>query len=449
MADDTRVRPLREQVDAALRRGELAETLDLLAELERLEPEEPRWPHRRGDGLLRLGRRDDAVRAYEEAVDRYAALGFLTRAVAMAKVVLGLDPERVAVLERVDPEAARAVHRRKRPAAFDPREAPPEGVARAAPKLAPAADATADEVRFADADDERSIEIDLTDVEILDDPGREPPAPGRWSSGDSPTASTLALLPVFPLFAEVERGVLLELASGATLVELEHGAVVLHTGEPADALYAIVEGAVRVRVPDLPDGTRTLLSEGDVFGESCLLDGARRRADVHVEGKLVALRIPKATLDEVADRHPRLGDLLLELLTRRLVANLIRTSSLFSGLPTEVRRDLARMFEVRRADPGTLLLEAGKRSDGLYVVLQGGLTVDAAGREAPIGPGAVVGQRSLLSHGPSEITVEADTELLVLRLPAARFLTLVSGYPPVLEQLSRLAEAPVDEAPLH
>lgn len=463
---ERQIRQLREGVDLALRRGELAATIAPLGELARLESAEPRWPHRLGDALLRLGRTGEAVAAYEDAVDRYAALGFLTRAVAMAKVITGLDPSRGDVLERVDPGAARAVHRRKRPGGYDPDAAPEGGVAAAAPKLEPAADAASDEVRFGDADQERSIEVDLSEVELLEQEDRPTPVDPASLFAEAPpptTASTLALLPVFPLFAEVPKDVLLELVGGATLVELDDGHVVVRTDEPADALFTIVEGRVQVTVPGLEDRRPIALGEGDVFGESCLLEGARRRADVVVDGRLSALRVPKDTLDAVAARAPVVHDLLIELLTRRLVANLFRTSSLFRGFPPEIRRELARMFEVRRADEGTVLVAEGKRSDGLYVLLQGRLVQEvgvarAAGAVdatlgapdpassptggATLGPGAIIGQRSLIEHSPAPVTLRAASELLLLRLPAARFMTLASGYPPVLERLAELAAEP-------
>jgi len=453
---ERRIPQLREEVDRAFRHGEIADAIAPLRTLAELEPAEPRWPHRLGDALLRLGRTAEAVAAYEGSVDRYAALGFVTRAVAMAKVVTGLDPSRGAVLARVDPQAAREVYRRKRPGGYDPDAPPAGGVAAAAPKLEPARDAESGELRFGDAD-EKSLEIDLTDVELLAEserpgpvaPGSVFPVPGAPPA--TTTASTLALLPVFPLFAEVPKDVLLQLVEGATLVELPDAHVVVRTDEPADALFAIVEGRVRVVVPGLEDRRAIRLGEGDVFGESCLLEGARRRADVVVDGRLSALRIPKTVLDTVRAKAPVVDDLLVELLTRRLVANLFRTSPLFRGFPPEIRRDLARMFEVRRADEGTVLLAQGKRSDGLYVVLQGQLVtaVDADTTPVSLGPGAILGQQSLITHGPAEVTLRATSELLVLRLPASRFMTLVSGYPPVLERLTELAADPgIGDAPV-
>ena len=105
---------LRTVLGKALKAEKLQEALDLYELIEKQRGDEPRWSHRRGDLLQRMGRKADAVLAYERAVDLYAAQGFVARAAAMAKVILAIDPSRGDVLERVDPVAARRLHRQNR-----------------------------------------------------------------------------------------------------------------------------------------------------------------------------------------------------------------------------------------------------------------------------------------------------------------------------------------------
>lgn len=104
---------LRGNLGQALEARRLHEALDLYELIERQKPNEPRWPHRRGDLLQRMGRKADAVRAYERAVDLYADKGFMARAAAMAKLILAIDPTKGDVLERVKTEGNRL---RQRPA---------------------------------------------------------------------------------------------------------------------------------------------------------------------------------------------------------------------------------------------------------------------------------------------------------------------------------------------
>jgi CRP-like cAMP-binding protein len=446
-----RERSLREQLEAALRKEKHGDALALYDSLAADEPDEPRWPQRRGDLLLKLGRGDEAVGAYERAVDLYASQGFVARAAAMAKVILGIMPDRMDVLERVDPEAARRLMNQQRrtwgevPRGMAERGVPrpPSGLPSPAParpslmleamKLEPAADAGLDEVRFIDVDEDEGVEIEISELEVI---GEEVESPE--SDAQPRPAALLARLPSMPLFADVPPEALHHLLRDSTLVDLEDGQALVRMGEPSDALYVVVEGEVEVKVAGLPPGA-VRLGEGEVVGETALLEDVERRADVVARGPLRALRFPRALLEAMVAERPRVGDVLLELLTRRLISNLVRTSELFAAFDQSTRIELARMFEVRRADPGTTLIAEGKRSDGLYVLLLGRVSVRIADKRLELGPGAMVGERSLLSRTPAGATVRTETEAVLLRLPASRFTELAALYPPVLMHLAELA----------
>ncbi|MBW1757752.1 MAG: hypothetical protein JRJ80_16495, partial [Deltaproteobacteria bacterium] len=91
----SRSKKLRDKLNHALQRERLMEALLHYEALQGVERTEARWPHRKGDLLKRLGRADEAIAAYERAVDLYAQQGFVARAAAMAKVVLAMAPDRV------------------------------------------------------------------------------------------------------------------------------------------------------------------------------------------------------------------------------------------------------------------------------------------------------------------------------------------------------------------
>lgn len=416
-----RIAELRGQFDEARRKGKMDRAREALEELTRLEPGEPRWPHQLGEVFRRTGDTKAAADAYEVATDLYAREGFVARAVAMAKTLLQLDPTRGAALARVDASAARKIHREARPTAVRAVEGR-VSLAMRAPVLSRAHDETESEVRFNELDaGDDVIELDLSELEILEGPELQRPA------------DHLALMPGFPLFAELPTDELRTLALGAELVELPPGARVITRGEPADALYCIVDGSVSVSVPGIPDAP--ILGEGDVFGESCLLDGAIRQADVDVTSSLTALRVPRAVLDAVVQRAPELDDVLFELLARRVLVNFLATAPLFTVFAPADRRILARSFQLRRAGAGVALLVEGKRSDGLYALVQGEVDVDGV----PRGPGTILGVHAFLSNGPAEHGAVTRNECVLLRLPASKLTAFVAEYPPALAHLAELA----------
>ncbi len=111
---DSKTTDLCDLLSTALKTRRFAQALELYALIEKRKPEEPRWAHRKGDLLRRLGRNAEAVLAYERAVQLYCARGFDARASATAKLVLAIDPSKVEVLERLDPEAARGFYQESR-----------------------------------------------------------------------------------------------------------------------------------------------------------------------------------------------------------------------------------------------------------------------------------------------------------------------------------------------
>jgi CRP-like cAMP-binding protein len=253
-----------------------------------------------------------------------------------------------------------------------------------------------------------------------------------------PTAARLADLPLFPLFAALPPAVLARIVSGSTLISLAHSAYVVRQHDDGDALFGIVEGSVSLSVPG--QAFELTLAEGDVFGESCLLEEAKSQLDVLVMGQLTALRIPRRVLLQGIEEHPPLAGLVLALLTRRLLGNLLQVSPLFQDFDAAGKSELARLFEVRRVAAGTELSVRGKKMDGLYISLTGTLSVD---RAYAAGPGSMFGQSCLLSHTPSEVDVATAVDMIVLRLPAARFAGLALQYPTVLARLAELSTGDV------
>jgi CRP-like cAMP-binding protein len=437
---------LRAELSKALKAERLHEALDLYELIEKQQADEPRWSHRKGDLLQRMGRKADAALAYERAVDLYAEQGFVARAAAMAKVILAIDPSRGEVLERVDPVAARRLHRENRrvivtadePPEQDSEEPTTETQSLITDALPLIADrrAPAGETRFTKTENTEDVTLDITGAELLERPSPPEPLISR-----RPSAATLAQLPSMPLFVEVPRYILESLVRESTLVDVEDGQRLVTAGTAADALYVLVEGNVVGRRG--ADRRSLLLGEGDVAGASCLLSNVSYREDVIACGRVRALRISKLLLDRLVQQHPPFGDVLLEILSRRLVATLLRTNPIFTAFDESTRRAIASLFEVRRAFAGTRIVEAGKRSDGMYLPLHGRIIARRPDgrRLGSMELGRAIGQESMLTGQPPRITVEAESDVLVLRMSVANFSSLLMRRPDVVQRIEMLSYA--------
>jgi|GEM_PF-3077794 len=281
--------------------------------------------------------------------------------------------------------------------------------------------------------------LTLSEVEVAE---RVPVPVLESQRPEPPTAATLADLPLFPLFAALPQPVLARIVAASELIVLADGAYVSCKDDDGDALYGIVEGSVNLTVPG--QAFELTLAEGDVFGEACLLEEAKSQLDVLVMGELTALRIPRVVLLQGIEEHPPLAGLVLALLTRRLLGNLLQVSPLFQDFDAAGKAELARLFEVRRVAAGTQLSVSGKKMDGLYISLSGTLIVEKNGAAVwSAQPGSMFGQNCLLSHTPSGVDVSTAVDMIVLRLPAARFAGLAMQHPTVLERLAELSTSDV------
>ncbi len=441
---------LRADWHRAVERDRPRDAIKALVQLEKVEPNEPRWSQRLGESYRRIGDEENAVEAFVRAFRGYFEKGFLPRAIAMAKLVKSMDAARGDLMERSLPKGAPPP-----PVLPPPRRRPPPlpvaaQVVKAAP-LSRAPDAKEDEVRFSDAPD-ASMKIDLDDLEIsevitldVDDVSiisvRPSVAPKEEEIEEVSAYDAYSAMSSLRLFAVASRDALMALADAADLKEFVPGAMVIVRDEPAFALYAIISGTAKVTVPGSPE---IRLGEGDVFGEGCLLDEGRRQADVKAESQLMTLRIEKKALDEITKKHPEIEDVLFDLLARRLLTNLLYTSPLFASFDPAVRLELAQKFEVRRAEPGTVLAERGRKSDGLYVLLSGNVMAEAeAGPPKRIARGTAFGHASLMGTAMADATVRSASEAVLLRLPAASFNALATLYPPVLAHLAETAHEPL------
>src|SRR5262245_6284826 len=120
-------RKVRLEALAAVDAGNWKKAYQGYLELEKLEPEEGIWSQKAGDMGRRLNQPKEAVAAYMRAVDRYAGVGALVKAIAVCKLILEIDPNHSAARDKLA-----AMH--GTPAATPPPPPPPR--AHAAPPAA-------------------------------------------------------------------------------------------------------------------------------------------------------------------------------------------------------------------------------------------------------------------------------------------------------------------------
>jgi CRP/FNR family transcriptional regulator, cyclic AMP receptor protein len=106
---------------------------------------------------------------------------------------------------------------------------------------------------------------------------------------------------------------------------------------------------------------------------------------------------------------------------------LIRRVPLFSMLTPSQAESVSEAVIKRRFKRGELIVEQGKKSNALFIILTGRarvLTTDARGREvilANLAPGDYIGEMSLIDNEPHSASVRAEVQTDVLMLGRVEF----------------------------
>lgn len=150
----------------------------------------------------------------------------------------------------------------------------------------------------------------------------------------------LAQLKGVPLFQAVEEHDLDALAARATRRRLEAGTLVVKEGEPADSLYVVLAGSVRIFIHDAA-GKEVVLDTkgaGEYFGEMMLDHRPRSASIVTLEPSEFAV-IGRDDFRAFLSRHPQAAE--------QLILNLIRVTR---GMNDRVRQYVKWLEEVKAPD---------------------------------------------------------------------------------------------------
>ncbi len=264
---------------------------------------------------------------------------------------------------------------------------------------------------------------------------------GAWLAA-RPTAP----VPPAPLLSALPRPGARALTGVMTARAFPAGTRIIEVGEPATALYWIAHGTVSVtRASPAEPEVWTLLGElhsGAFFGEIALVGGTRRTARVTALDDVWVLEIPARAIETAATKHPRLAEVLAFHARARLLANLTRTSELFRALGDEDRDALLAKFSTELVAAGTRFITEGTPNEHLWVVVAGRCEVRSTGGSiAELGPGAAVGEISLVSGAAAVADVVAVEPAVLLRLSRQDFDAVAQKHPTLLAEVERLVVA--------
>ena len=120
----------------------------------------------------------------------------------------------------------------------------------------------------------------------------------------------------------------------------------------------------------------------------------------------------------------------------------LATVPLFSDCSKRELGHVAKVGREIQVEAGTLIADQGQMGREAFVILEGAVAVKRGGRKiATLTAGDVVGELSLLDHGPRTASVECETDATLLVLEQHAFHEVLASHPTIsLKLLATLAE---------
>jgi ATP-binding cassette subfamily B protein len=238
--------------------------------------------------------------------------------------------------------------------------------------------------------------------------------------------SAVEILSVFPA-DELEH-----LAAAIETRFYAFGDTVCNAGEPADGLFVIKSGSVRVfseeHGKEISMGVR---KNGEVFAEIAMLRSYRHELSVRAALKTELWFIPRTAIEPVIGRNSAALDFINNYVAISSAGGLVaRLFDLRGKVNKSELEDFVRSVGVKRVNAGKEILKQDARDDRrLYVVRQGQVRVvyhDANDEFvlATLGPGEMFGEKACLmrQEQPTSIVAATDATLLVIPEKSAHFI---------------------------
>jgi CRP-like cAMP-binding protein len=412
-------------------KGDWDDALDALLKAQEVAPKDTYVARKIGDMYQRMGKKDQAVLAYKRAAGLFAAAGFLFKAISVNKIILSLNPEDKEVQETLAALYSKRREQQGYPAA--PKKIVPIEI----PKMEP------------------PIGFVITGTEYA---GTVPSPKPVEKQEPVPTLPIEVVkvdpekLPWTPLFSDLGQAELNHVIEKMQPVFAAEGTVVCVEGDPADSLFVISSGVVRISSRDAQGSPLWLtnLGEGEFFGEFGYFADGKRHAEVVATQDTELLQIGRKELSGIVAEFPRVQEVLHRFYRERVLDTILAKSPLFRSLKPEQRRELIELAALEVHESGSFIIQEGDDGNHLFVIKSGSVEVYTSLKDeridlAKLGPGEIFGEISILTGSPTTANVVAKTRTELVKFSRGEVVQVAEKHPQVAHLLSETKEHRVHE----
>ncbi len=304
----------KKDVNQLIARGQYPKAIKVIQKHLRADPKSVHLRKLLADVLERDGQKRRAIEVLEDLVQEFSAEGFVTKAIAVVKKVQRIDPEQTDAEVMLD-TLIKIRSKNRLPAGTGAAPLPvvrlggqtfrPPGGGQT---LGPPGGGQTEKVPKSRLRPNKptptEANVDLaTSYIMLSENWFEEAAEGRdgfnWSS----------------LFNDFSKTELAAMIGGLQLLVKKPGSIVYTEGEPGNSLFVLSSGSVRVYHRDDTGHNEQVafLRDGEVFGTPSVLFGKPRNRTIIAVTECELLELARATLTDIAKKHPRVAQLVREL----------------------------------------------------------------------------------------------------------------------------------------
>jgi CRP-like cAMP-binding protein len=114
----------------------------------------------------------------------------------------------------------------------------------------------------------------------------------------------------------------------------------------------------------------------------------------------------------------------------------LRQVPLFSSCSNKDLEKIARAGDEIQMPAGSVIVDQGQTGREAFVLIEGSASVYRNGQAVTtLGPGVVIGELSLLDHGPRTATVKCDTDCTLMVISQRHFMGVLDEVPALSHKL--------------
>lgn len=166
------------------------------------------------------------------------------------------------------------------------------------------------------------------------------------------------------------------LNNASRVMHVSKGVEMLHEGDAPHDLYFIKSGKMAIaRQSGAQLKVLAQLGAGQIYGEFGILRKKSRYASAYTAEASTIVRVELAAVQQVLASDSKFRARLNELLTHRMLDSFFFAHPVFSGLPVEIRRQLARELPISFFERNTRMFTQGDPLGPFYMILSGEVEV--------------------------------------------------------------------------